>query len=190
MNDWEERYQQGDTGWDRGSSSPALYTWLDSGALKPCRILIPGCGLGHEVVTLARLGYDVTAVDIAPSATKHLQQKLADAGVTATVICDDLFNYQSATPFDAIHEQTCLCAIQPEQRREYEACVRRWLKPGGELFALFMQTDSEGGPPFHCDLQQMRQLFNSDDWLWSNHEPIRVPRKSGRFEMGTILSRR
>jgi len=190
MNDWEERYQQGDTGWDRGTTSPALHTWLDSGALKPCRILIPGCGRGHEVVTLAGLGYDVTAVDIAPSATAHLQQQLVDAGVTATVICDDLFNYQSATPFDAIYEQTCLCAIQPEQRSEYEACICRWLRPGGELFALFMQTGAEGGPPFHCDLQQMHQLFNSDHWLWSSHEPIRVPRKSGRFEIGTILSKR
>jgi len=97
MNDWEERYQQGETGSDRGSISPALHTWLDSGALKPCRILIPGCDRGHEVVALARLGYDVTAVDIAPSATAHLQQQLVDAGVAATVICDDLFNYQSAT---------------------------------------------------------------------------------------------
>jgi len=190
MNDWEERYQQGDTGWDRGSASPALHAWLDSGALKSCRILIPGCGRGHEVVELARLGYEVTAVDIAPSATMHLQQQLADAGVTANVICDDLFNYQTTIPFDAIYEQTCLCAIQPEQRESYEACIHRWLKSGGELFALFMQTGTEGGPPFHCDFQQMYQLFDVERWLWSNGEPIRVPRKSGRFEMGTILSKR
>ena len=63
MNNWEERYQQGDTGWDRGSTSLALYTWLDNGALKPCRILIPGCGRGHEVVALAQLDYDVTRCD-------------------------------------------------------------------------------------------------------------------------------
>jgi len=53
-----------------------------------------------------------------------------------------------------------------------------------------MQTETEGGPPFHCDFQQMYQLFDAGRWLWPNGEPIRVPRKSGRFEMGTILSKR
>lgn len=189
MNDWEQRYQQGDTGWDRGSTSPAMHTWLERGALTPCRMLIPGCGRGHEVVDLAQLGYDVTGVDIAPSATTHLQQKLLDANVSATVVCGDLFDYQMNTPFDAIYEQTCLCAIQPRQRSAYEKQLRYWLRSGGMLFALFMQTGSEGGPPFHCDLQEMRQLFSKDHWQWPNDEPIQIPRNNGKFELGITLLR-
>lgn len=45
---WQERYDAGKTGWERGDANPALTTWLDAGRLQPCRIQIPGCGRGYE----------------------------------------------------------------------------------------------------------------------------------------------
>jgi len=189
MNDWEKRYQSGDTGWDRGGVSPALQQWLTKGVLKPCRTLIPGCGRGHEVVQLARRGFSVTAVDIAPSAIRHLEQELANAGLKADVVCGDLFEFEAASPFDAVYEQTCLCAIEPEQRAAYENKLHAWLKPGGMLLALLMQTGQSGGPPFHCDLLKMRQLFPETRWIWPELEPLFVPRRNGRFELGYRLIR-
>jgi 2-polyprenyl-3-methyl-5-hydroxy-6-metoxy-1,4-benzoquinol methylase len=43
---------------------------LRDGALRPCRILIPGCGSGHDAATLAGVGFDVTALDYAPEAVQ------------------------------------------------------------------------------------------------------------------------
>jgi len=189
MNHWEQRYQNGETGWDRGIVSPALSQWLEQGVLlRPGRILIPGCGRGHEVVELARLGFAVTAIDIAPSACMHLEQELAAARVSAEVVCGDLFEYKATSPFDVIYEQTCLCAITPEQRPAYENKLYDWLKPGGVLLALMMQTGHAGGPPFHCDLLSMHQLFSADRWLWQDNEPLFVPHKNGRFELGYVLT--
>jgi len=189
MNHWEQRYQDGETGWDRGAASPALQQWLAQDALKAGRILIPGCGRGHEVVELAGHGFDVTAVDIAPSACTHLNFELAEHACSAHVVCSDLFTFKSATAFDAIYEQTCLCAILPEQRQAYEQCLHHWLKPGGQLFALFMQTGAEGGPPFHCDVLAMHRLFPDTRWKWPDHEPLFIPHKNGRFELGYRLIR-
>ncbi len=188
MNDWEQRYQAGETGWDRAACSPALAQWLENG-LSPCRIMIPGCGRGYEVVELARRGFAVTAIDIAPSAIAHLQAALHAADVTAEIISGDLFDYKPDVPFDAIYEQTCLCAIRPNQRGAYEARLFEWLNPGGRLYALFMQTGAEGGPPFHCDLLAMRKLFDASHWQWSEHLPLFVPQRSGRFELGYQLIR-
>lgn len=39
--DWEQRYRQGDTGWDRGDSSDNLAYWLQQAGLKPCRVRVP-----------------------------------------------------------------------------------------------------------------------------------------------------
>jgi len=36
------------------------------------------------------------------------------------------------------------------------------------LFALFMQSKRPDGPPFHCDLERMRELFPNDEWTWSD----------------------
>lgn len=89
---WEEKYHNNETGWDRGSASPALLDWLK--ALKPCRILVPGCGRGHEVIELARRGFDVTAVDIATPAIDHMQAMLEKEKLTATLIHGDLFEIE------------------------------------------------------------------------------------------------
>ncbi len=190
MNDWEARYQSGETGWDRGASSPALSAWLTSDGMKAgSRILVPGCGRGHEVVHLTELGFDVTGIDIAPSAVTHLLQQIKDKGLHAAVLQADLFQFQPDQPFDAVYEQTCLCAIQPEQRKTYERLLHSWIKPDGTLFALFMQTGAEGGPPFHCDLLAMRQLFPDTRWQWPVIEPVFTPHRNGRFELGYQLTR-
>lgn len=189
--DWESRYRSGETGWDRGTSSPALSAWLKAGHLEAhARILVPGCGRGHEVVHLVELGYRVSGLDIAPSAVAHLRQSLVGKGLHAEVLLADLFTYRPASPFDAVYEQTCLCAIQPAQREAYEALLHSWIKPGGTLFALFMQTCAEGGPPFHCDLLAMRRLFPESRWQWPVIEPVFTPHRNGRFELGYALIRR
>jgi len=183
---WEGKYKNSETGWDRGDASPALTNWLET--LKPCRILVPGCGRGHEVIELARRGFDVTAVDIATPAIDHMQAMLEKEKLTATLIHGDLFELELA-PFDAVYEQTCLCAIQPTQWIEYEQWLHNHLKPGGQLLALFMQTGQEGGPPFHCDLSEMRPLFNASRWQWPESDGDSVPHPSGRHELAHLLTR-
>ncbi len=192
MNDvreqWEQRYRRGDTGWDRGAASPALADFLTR--VEPCRVLIPGCGRGHEVVALAARGFRVSAVDIAPSAIASLQAALARRGLEARVIEADIFDFAPDKPFDAIYEQTCLCAIPPDRRKTYARRLAHWLKSGGMLYALFMQTGMEGGPPFHCDILQMRGLFPEPAWQWPEEAPDLVPHHHGRFELAFPLIRR
>ena len=150
---------------------------------------MPGCGRGHEAVELARHGFQVTGLDIAPTALKLLETELAAAGLTAETVCADALAWRPDTPFDAIYEQTCLCALQPEQWPAYERQLFRWLKPGGHLYALFMQTGREGGPPFHCDPGAMRTLFPATRWAWPEMDLERVDHPNGLHELATVLVR-
>jgi len=187
---WEELYQQGDTGWDRGMSSPALQHWLNHGLTSKQNILIPGCGRGHEVIELAQLGFQVTALDLAPSAIAALKQSLLQENLHATVICNDLFSYQAEQTFDAIYEQTCLCALPLEQRQAYANQIFNWLKPEGKLYFSMMQTGEPHGPPYHCDWLDMRQLFPSDQWAWPTSPPTLIPRPKGtRYELAFLLTK-
>ncbi len=186
---WEERYRSGKTGWDRGQVSPALESWVKSGLMPAGRILIPGCGRGHEVCYLAAQGYDVTAVDIAPSAIVALQKNLDEGHHSAQLIQADLLEWEPDSPFDAIYEQTSLCAIDPLDWPNYVHRLATWLKPGGHLFALFMQTDREGGPPYHCDLDIMRKLFSADVWSWDAVHAMKIEHPSGIHERGFVLTR-
>jgi len=188
--EWEGRYRRGETGWDRSGSNPLLHTWLVESLSADSTILIPGCGHGHELIDLARLEYKVTGIDIAPTPVERIRCELDSEGLSAEVIQVDMFEYQANLPFDAVYEQTSLCAIQPGQRIDYEKKLYEWLKPGGELYALFMQTGAEGGPPFHCDIMDMRALLAPSRWDWGKDESLHSPHPSGRFELAHRLIRR
>ncbi|MDQ6962812.1 MAG: methyltransferase domain-containing protein [Mariprofundaceae bacterium] len=190
--DWEQLYQENDIGWDRGAISPALKHWLPTlKENKHQRILIPGCGYGHEVIELASQGYDVTGLDIAPSAIKQLDENLKKKNLSATTVCEDLFNYHPTQIFDAMYEQTCLCTIPSAKRKYYEHAVFNWLKQGGSLMILLMQTGTLSGPPFHVGLLSARQMFDESRWLWPDTPPVLIPRpKGGRFELSFILEKK
>jgi len=186
---WEERYGKGETGWNRGGTSPAAKAWMEHLELTSCRLLVPGCGFGHEVVHFAEHGFDVTAIDIAPSAIRRLEQELSEKNSAAQTICGDLFDYQPDKPFDVIYEQTCMCAIPPERRSDYAERLYQWLVPGGRLLAMFMQTGKEGGPPWHCDLLNMQRLFPGEFWRWQEAPPMLIPHRNGLFELAFQLER-
>jgi len=186
---WEGRYLRGEMGWDRGGINPLMESWMAASLPSAACVLIPGCGHGYEVIELARMGFAVTGIDIAPTPVARMRRTLAAEGLNADVIQTDMFAYTPLKPFDAVYEQTSLCAIEPEQRIEYERKLHGWLRPGGSLFALFMQTGAEGGPPFHCDIDDMRQLFPLSRWQWDEREKHSA-HPSGRHELGYQLIRR
>ncbi|HCX88600.1 MAG TPA: thiopurine S-methyltransferase [Gammaproteobacteria bacterium] len=187
---WERRYQEGRAAWDRGAPSPALGLGLAQMPEPPARVLIPACGRGYEIAELARRGYRVTGVDFAPSAVADLQKALRAQQLDATVVASDLFTWEPDEPFDVIYEQTALCALEPQQWPEYASRLARWLRPGGLLVGAFMQTHREGGPPWHCPLDAIEQLFRAEQWLWPERKDRTIAHPSGLKELAIILKRR
>jgi len=193
---WDERFQSGETPWDRGVANPQLDAWLAAGTLRPCRILVPGCGSGHEVAALASAGFDVTALDYAPEALLRTRSRLAAANANATLIEADVLAWNPDRAFDAIYEQTCLCALYPDQWRRYADQLYRWLAPRGTLLALFVQLLRPGaahgsieGPPYHCDVNAMRALFPDLRWRWPRPPYPRVAHPRGFDELAVVLER-
>ncbi len=186
---WEEMYQQQKTGWDRGESSGNLFYWIDNKLLEPCRILVPGCGNGYEVLTLAEKGFEVVAIDIAPSPIATLKKALEKHNLSAEIIQADFFNWKTDKPFDAIYEQTSLCALPPGEWSKYEACLYGWLKPSGKLAAQFMQTGQPGGPPYHCEISDMQTLFSKQRWKWSEQHYTGVIHSKDKAEILYLLEK-
>lgn len=185
--DWESRYRDGATGWERPGTHPMLQVWLESGMLTPCRILVPGAGRSAEPLALAEAGFAVTVVDAAETAVAVQRARLERLHVTARVEHADLLDWQPEGQFDAIYDQTCLCALPPDIWPDYAARLQRWLCWGGRLFVLFMQSGGAGGPPFNCDLSEMRRLFPPTQWDWQEPLPSGVTHPSGRVEQPAVL---
>lgn len=190
--DWNARYHADNTPWLRPGLNPAFLHWFEGKAafaLSGKTVLIPGCGTAPEVLAFAKAGADVTAIDIAPAAIDKQKAAFAAAGLDGALVTADLARWRPASPFDAIYEQTCLCAIPPSIRVDYERFVFDCLAPDGMLFALFMQTGKEGGPPFHCDLAEMRDLFSPERWHWQEEAPYQSSHPAAGSEYGYRLTR-
>jgi SAM-dependent methyltransferase len=187
--DWESRYREGTAGWERHGLNPAFLDWRSSGALEPCRILVPGGGRSLEPLALAEAGFEVTVVDAAPSAVAVQRARFERQNVPARAFEADLFAWEPDAPFNAIYDQTCLCGLPPEMWPRYARRLHLWLRPGGTLFILFMQSDRPGGPPFNCDLMEMRRLFAAPDWHWPEELRPRVEHPSGLSEQPVSLLR-
>ena len=99
---WQQRFEANEMPWDCGAASPQLGEWLASGALARCRVLVPGCGGGYEVVALARAGFDVTALDYAPAAISLTRERLAQASVRATLVQADALEWLESLPAPSI----------------------------------------------------------------------------------------
>lgn len=188
--DWESRYRDGATGWERAGLNPAFVAWRESAALTPCRILVPGAGRSAEPLVLAEAGFEVTLVDASATAMATQRARLERLHVKAQAVQADLFAWQPDAPFDAIYDQTCLCALPPPTWPDYVVRLHRWLRPGGTLFILFMQSQSPGGPPFHCDRDHMQRLFAEAHWIWPATLPAPVEHSAGRTEQPAVLRSR
>jgi methyl halide transferase len=184
---WEQRYLDGLTGWERRDPNPAFLAWRAGGVPAPGRVLVPCAGRSAEPLLLAQAGFDVTVVDFAPSAT--LAQREVLGGHAASVIEADLLSWQPEQLFDAIYDQTALCALDPVRHADYEALLYDWLRPGGLLLMLFMQTGRAGGPPFDCPIDVMRGLFPMHRWQWPERVEPLVAHPNGLLEQPAVLVR-
>jgi SAM-dependent methyltransferase len=194
---WQSRFEAGQTAWDRGEVHPLLRAWLGAPAANASAVCVPGCGSGWEVAELARRGFEVTGIDYAPAAVERARALLARDHLAARIESADVLHWQPEQPFDAIYEQTCLCALHPDHWLAYAEQVHSWLRPGGRLWALFMQVSRPGagegrieGPPYHCEINAMRALFPADRWDWPRPPYPLVPHPMGATELAVTLVRR
>jgi hypothetical protein len=185
---WEARFRAERTPWERPTLNAAFVTWRRDGALQPCRILVPGAGRSGEPLALAQDGFDVTVVDSAPLAVAVQLVRFHAAAQVAKIHEADLLAWSPPAPFDAIYDQTCLCALPQAVWPAYAARLHDWLNPGGRLFLLAMQTGKPGGPPFDCPVETMRALFGAG-WIWPGSLPPLVPHGVALGEIPIMLQR-
>jgi len=187
--DWESRYRTGDMPWEKGAAHPALIAFLKSNPLRG-RVLVPGCGTGHDVRALAATADEVVGFDISLSAVTRAKAHPAVGG--ERYVNGDLFALPPSLRgvFDVVFEHTCFCAIPPERRVDYVSAVATALVPIGILLAVFYLDPGldpgETGPPFGVTREELDALFGSRfklvrEWMPPATYPGREARETCRL---------
>ncbi|MEM7383665.1 MAG: methyltransferase domain-containing protein, partial [Verrucomicrobiota bacterium] len=175
-----------------GRAHPALVDWLRTHSMGG-RVLVPGCGRGHDVIVLAASSAQPTVVglDLSPSA---LSEARAPSRPSKRVrwVEGDFFQPPDDLPsggFDWIWEHTCYCAIDPADRAMYVEAAARALRPGGHLLGVFFlnprdDPDPTIGPPFNTSREALDRQFDGAFEMKERRAWFRTyPGREGREEM-------
>lgn len=155
---WTKIYQTEEPGWELNGPTPVLKDILPQLKLSKSKVLVLGCGSGHDAAFLADAGHVVTAVDFSTEAIERAK-KLYGSKENLTIIQADAFNLPAAWSgtFDLVLEHTCYCAVAPDRRNELVKVWRRMLNAHGHLLGIFFSMEKRRGPPFGGSEWEIRQ---------------------------------
>ena len=158
--DWRQAWKTGVTPWDAGASPPALRSLLDRDAVPGGRILVPGCGTGYDLASLARDDREVVGIDLSEDARTAFLSRHPDLPGSVAYEVADFFSYAPVEGFDFVWDYTFFCALDPDQRSSWSQTMGRLVKPSGVLATLLFPFEDpvsdRQGPPWPINTGMVR----------------------------------
>ncbi|XP_021752025.1 probable thiol methyltransferase 2 isoform X2 [Chenopodium quinoa] len=186
---WERCWEERVTPWDLGKPTPVLQHLLQTDSLPKGRALVPGCGSGYDVVTLASPERYVIGLDLSEVAVEKARE-LASSTPNANYVSflqADFFNWEPTELFDLMFDYTFFCAIVPNMRPAWATRMGDLLKPDGELITLmFPIDDHEGGPPYKTSVADYEEVLHPLGFQAISivENELAVDRRKGREKLG------
>ena len=155
---WTERYLSQQIGWDAGDVTTPIKEYVDQLVDKEVKILVPGCGYGHEVKYLHDAGFtNVFVVDLSIEPLRVLQSRCPDFP-KSRFIHGNFFDLTEE--YELILEQTFFSVFEPDARILYANKMVSSLQPGGKLVGvLFNIPLNETHPPFGGTKDEYLKVF-------------------------------
>ncbi|MDT8324524.1 MAG: class I SAM-dependent methyltransferase [Bacteroidota bacterium] len=195
MDDMEEVYrrlQPDEIPWNIAEPPALLTQLLASGRILPCRMIEAGCGTGNHARVFAAHGFDVTGVDIAPTAVAIARRRTAAEGLDCRFVTADLTAVPPAITekFDFAWEWEVLHHIAPVLRPAWMHNLHHLLNPGASYVSVCFSEEDEqfgtgklrrtpiGTTLYFSSEAELRALF-SRHFIVEELRTMRIPGRRG-----------
>jgi SAM-dependent methyltransferase len=134
--------------WNIETPPKTLVELVESEKIKPCKAIDLGCGAGHYAIYLAGRGFDITGIDISPTAIKIAREKAEKENAKCIFIVADVLGSldEVKDTFDFAYDWSLLHHVYPEHRKKYIENVNRILNSGGKYLSVcFSEKDPQFG---------------------------------------------
>jgi SAM-dependent methyltransferase len=161
--EWDEiyrRYPLNQLGWELGKPRPILVEFVEKGLIPMGKALDLCCGAGTNTVYLAEKGFEVTGIDISPTALEFAKAKAAQAEVKIDFSVQNFVELPFRDGiFNFVFDMGCFHHVEPSDRHKFILGVHRVLKTGG-VYMLTCFSHRNGLGWNHFTRQQLVDLFS------------------------------
>jgi methyl halide transferase len=166
---WDARYRGDERpSWDTGRPSTELKRMVEEGILQPGRVVELGCGTGVNAVYLASQGFDVTAIDLSPTALETARKRAKEASETVNWIQADVLNPPALGSFDLIFDRGCYHGVRRIDATGYVRTVKSLIRPGGNVLIIAgnaNQPEPRSGPPRVTETELVSDFAEAFDFV-------------------------
>ncbi|WP_084523872.1 class I SAM-dependent methyltransferase [Nocardia inohanensis] len=147
--------------WDIGAPQPSFVALEESGLVTGA-VLDSGCGTGENALYLAGKGYDVTGVDLAPTAIQRAHDKAKQRGLSAAFAVADVFDLEAYRGrFDTVVDSGVAHLFHGEELARYAASLHGVCKPGALVHVLALSD--RAAKHFEQLIAEMMEKFGATD---------------------------
>jgi len=162
--EWDQIYRKypvEELGWELGKPRLILVEFVEKGLIKKGKALDICCGAGTNTVYLAKQGFEVTGIDISPTAIKYAKKKAEQARVKIDLRVQNFLDLPfDDEEFDFVFDMGCFHHVKAKDRRTFIGGVHRVLKNGGD-YMLTCFSYRNGQAWNHFTKKQLIDLFSS-----------------------------
>jgi methyl halide transferase len=194
---WDGSYRGGKRPfWDAGVPSGELRRVVEQGIVRPGLAVDLGCGSGTDAIYLASKGFEVTAIDIAPTALSLAREKAERAGVKVRWLLANVLSLPRLEPFQFIFDRGCYHEVRFDNVAAYVETVRRLSQPGHTRFLLLAGNPNEA-PMQYAPPQVAEEDIRSDfsplfdfEWVRETRFETSNPAARGPLAWSVMLRRK
>uniref|UniRef100_A0A3Q4BF00 thiopurine S-methyltransferase n=1 Tax=Mola mola TaxID=94237 RepID=A0A3Q4BF00_MOLML len=173
LEDWEERWNEGRTGFHRLEVNKMLEINIDKvlAGRTGVRFFFPLCGKAVDMKWLADMGHSVFFEENNMTYSEEPVAAIPGAKVYKSLERNislyqcDLFNFSNSIEgdFGAMWDRGSLVAINPRDREKYAALITSLMAKGCRylLDTMLYNPELHSGPPFFVPDEQVYSLFGS-----------------------------
>lgn len=133
----EKVYENPPAVWTSKTPPEELVELVDTGKIKPCKVLDVGCGEGFYSIYLAKKGFEVTGIDLSENAIRLAKQNAEENDVKINFLSMDILDIEKLNEkFGFILEWAILHHIPHEVRDKYVESLRGLLNDNGKYFSI------------------------------------------------------
>jgi len=133
MDEIYRRMSRDEIPWNIAEPPQALVELVETGLVQPCKAIDLGCGTGNYAIYLASRGFDVTGIDISPTAIRIAEENAKQKGMQCHFVVANVLGKldEIQETFDFAFDWELLHHIFPRDRTRYVRNVYKKLASDG-----------------------------------------------------------